>query len=240
MKIRRFVEAYASREATLAALAERLSALASDAVATGGRFIVAMGGGRTPVTLNGLLVQRARETGFDWSRTQIYLTDERCVPPTHPDSTAGMIRRTLLDPLGVAPTILRPMFLGGDPEADALAYEEQLRALQDERQTAFDLVLLGAGPDGHVASLFPGCEALDERKRLCVAAGPGPDAHQRITLTYPAMRSSGAVWVVVCGREKEAAFRSAIDGTSAPRAMPLAGVASARGDVVFWTDERGG
>ena len=150
-RIRRFVEAYASRQETLAALAESLTGLASEAVAARGSFIVAMGGGRTPVTLNHLLVQRAREAGFDWSQTQIYLTDERCVPPDHPDSTAGMIRRTLLDPLGVAPTTLRPMFVDGPPEVNALVYEEQLRALQDERETAFDLVLLGAGPDGHVA-----------------------------------------------------------------------------------------
>ena len=146
------------------------------AMATAGTQI-ALAGGSTPRRAYELAVNRQP----DWGRAGVWFGDERCVPPDDDRSNYQMAREALLDRVTAPPTVHR---IQGelDPEAAATAYEEELGS------QALDFVLLGLGPDGHTASLFPDSPALDEQDRWVVAAEPGLDPFvPRVTLTLPAL-----------------------------------------------------
>ena len=188
-------EAAASRAADL---------LASTAAAGGG---VALSGGSTV----GAAYERAAELQSDWSRVELWWGDERCVGPDDELSNYRLAREGLLDRLERPPEVHR---IRGElePEDAARAYERELG------ETVLDLVLLGVGPDGHVASLFPGSPALDERERRVVAAKPGLEPWvDRVTLTLPALTSGRAVLFLLAGEEKADAARRAFGEEPSPR-----------------------
>ena len=157
--------------------AERLAAAAS----AGGQIALTGGSTARPA------YERLAPAEVDWSRCTLWFGDERCVPPADEDSNFGMFRESLLDRLpGEAPDVRRiPGELG--PDAGAAAYEHELRAAFGEASPSIRPVLLGLGPDGHCASLFPGDPALEERERLAVGvarSGLAPWV-PRVTLTLP-------------------------------------------------------
>jgi 6-phosphogluconolactonase len=180
-------------EAAARATAERLAA----AAAAGAQ--VALTGGSTP--------RRAYELAArlepDWSGAAVWWGDERCVGPDDERSNYRLAREALLERLERPPEAHR---IRGElePEEAAEAYERELDG------TLLDLVLLGIGPDGHTASLFPDAPALDERERRVVAAKPGLEPWvDRVTLTIPALSSGRAVLFLVTGEEKAEAVRRA-------------------------------
>src|SRR5579884_452790 len=131
-----------------------------DRIAEGGACSIALSGGSTPKPLYETLACRS---DIDWSRVQVYFVDERNVPPDDPDSNFGMIDRALLAPARVPQENIHRM-RGELPAPQAAAeYEAELRAnFGGAGFPRFDLMLLGMGPDGHTASLFPGTPALSE------------------------------------------------------------------------------
>src|SRR4051812_28796380 len=136
--------------AVVAAAAARIAQAAERAIASRGRFRVALAGGSTPRALYPQLV-----TAIDWTRADIFLGDERVVPPDDPQSNYRMVRETLLGPARVpAANVFRWRSEAGELDAAAQAYEQALRAR--DAPPLLDLALLGLGPDGHTASLFPG------------------------------------------------------------------------------------
>jgi 6-phosphogluconolactonase len=160
----------------------------------------------------------------DWSGVDVFLSDERFVPPADPDSNEGMARRALLD--HVRPRIIHPMFRPGPIEAAADAYDELVRAAPP-----IDIVHLGLGPDGHTASLFPGSPTLAETERLVVPAGDAEHPHPRLTFTYPGIARGRLVVVTVAGAEK----RDAVERIRAGEDLPAARI---RGDRVLWLGDR--
>ncbi|HEX3565414.1 MAG TPA: 6-phosphogluconolactonase [Acidimicrobiales bacterium] len=149
----------------------------------------------------------------DWTRVDAYWGDERCVPPDDEDSNQRLCREALLDPVGPLRSI-HPMYTGGDPDAAAAAYQDELRGLD-----TFDVVHLGMGPDGHCASLFPGSAALDAPEDVLVLANTDPNAtnpHQRITLTFPAIARARLVVFTVAGASKRDAFARVRKGEPLP------------------------
>ena len=145
----------------------------------------------------------------DWTRVGIWWGDERCVPPDDEQSNYGMARKTLLDQVSTGAVHRMRGELGCDAGADA--YEQELAGLE-----RFDLVLLGLGPDGHIASLYPDQPTLDETMRRAVPAEakfqPFVD---RITLTLPVLRAADEVLFLVTGANKaEAAKRAFVDEPS--------------------------
>jgi 6-phosphogluconolactonase len=170
------------------------------AVRAGGH--VALCGGSTP----GRAYELAASLEPDWSRAHVWFGDERAVAPDHEDSNFKLVREHLLDRLDAPPTVHRIKGeLGASLAADA--YDEELRG------QALDLVLLGVGPDGHTASLFPGAPSLDVESRLVVAAaGPPPEVGptvERVTLTIPALAAGRTVAFLVRGMEKAEPVRRA-------------------------------
>lgn len=183
-----------------------------------GAFSLVLSGGRTPQRLYQLLAQRYRET-VPWNAVEIFFGDERCVPPRNPESNYGMARDALLSQVTVSrrrvhrmPGELRPPSRAAERYASVIG---RLPSSADPSDARFDLVLLGVGPDGHTASLFPGAPALRERRRSVVAVSrPGqPPFVPRLTMTVAALGSAREVCFLVSGEEKAAAV-AAVLGTS--------------------------
>ena len=183
------------------AVAQRLAAAAAE----GGNVVLT--GGTTPAHA----YERAAALAPDWSRVEVWWGDERCVPPDDGNSNFGMAKRTLLDRLHRPPLVVHRIEaeLGKDAAADE--YEDELDS------TALDLLLLGIGPDGHVASLFPGKPALDESERRVVGTEAGLEPWiDRVTLTLPALRAAGEILFVVSGESKADAVRRAFAAEPSP------------------------
>ena len=154
----------------------------------------------------------------DWRHTDVFFGDERAVPPDDAQSNYRMARETLLAPAHVPDAnVFRWRAESADLDAAARDYERELRA----RPTAprLDLALLGLGPDGHTASLFPGTAALGVEDRLAVANDVPQLGTRRLTLTYPVFREAGEVFFLVTGRDKHAALADVVrPGSTLPAA----------------------
>jgi 6-phosphogluconolactonase len=174
-----------------------------EAVAQRGRASLALSGGSTPKGLYRLLAQ---ERGLAWDRVHLFFGDERHVPPDDADSNYRMAREALLDPLiqaGALPPANVHRVEAERPAADAARhYEDALRRFFGPGLPMFDLILLGMGPDGHTASLFPHTPALEERSRQVVANPVAKLSTQRITFTYPVLDAAREVLFLVAGAEK--------------------------------------
>jgi 6-phosphogluconolactonase len=179
--------------------------LAAEAVRARGRFCVALSGGSTPRSLYSLLASGAIPS-IPWDKIFFFWSDERHVPPDHPDSNYRMAREAMLSKVSVpAEHIFRIPGEEKDAAAAALAYEETLRkvfALRAGEFPRFDLILLGLGTEGHTASLFPGSPALDETKRLVVANWVQKLNTDRITFTFPLLNHAAYVMFLVSGADK--------------------------------------
>jgi len=198
-------------------LAARFESEGRRALATRGRFAVALPGGSVAT---GFFPRLAR-VPLDWSRTEFFWGDERAVPPSDPESNYALARALWLDPAGVpAERVHRMDADAGDLEGAAAACADELRRVLGT-PPRLDFVLLGVGPDGHVCSLFPG-HALLREERLWVAAvrdAPKPPP-RRLTLTLPSLAAAELVVVAALGDTKASAVRDALeDGTSS---SPLA------------------
>ncbi len=181
-----------------AVVAKMLASAARD----GGHVVLT--GGSTPAIAYELAAKREP----DWSRTELWWGDERCVPPDDERSNYGMAKRTLLDNLRVQPAVVHRMKgeLGRDPGAEE--YDRELGEL-----ARFDFLLLGLGPDGHIASLYPDQPTLDESERRVLGAEAKLDPYvDRITLTLPMLRAARAIVFLVAGEDKAEACARAFAG----------------------------
>ena len=195
------------RDAVAEAAAREIVGAAQQAITVRGRFLVALAGGRTPALAYSQLAAEPWSDSVDWSRVEFFWGDERAVPPDDPESNYGMVRRTLLRPLGIRDTQVHRM-RGEDPDpaAAALEYASELERVAGA-PPVFDLVLLGMGADGHVASLFPESTALSENERTVTdVLVPGSRA-RRLTLTFPVILAARAILVQVTGADKAKALR---------------------------------
>jgi 6-phosphogluconolactonase len=190
-----------------------------------GRFAIGLSGGSTPRRLYELLGQSPWRERLPWDRVHWFWGDERFVPWDHPDSNFGMVRRALLGHAPAPAANIHGMPTTGTPAEAAHAYQRTLEtyygaAALDPARPLFDVQLLGLGPDGHTASLFPGTAVLDERRRW-VAEVVGVKEEDRITLTYPVLESSRHTAFLVAGGEKRAMLARARAGDPALPAARL-------------------
>jgi 6-phosphogluconolactonase len=177
--------------------------------ANSGRVAICLTGGSSPKQLYQLLATEAYRSRIPWDRVHWFIGDERFVPATDPRNNMAMARRIFLDACAPAGNIHPIPTDLADPEQSAARYESELKSyygasVLDPARPMFDLVLMGVGPDGHTASLFPGYPAVEEMERWVVGV---PTAHvepfvPRVTLTLPVLGSCREMLFEVAGTDK--------------------------------------
>jgi 6-phosphogluconolactonase len=183
-------------EAAAREVAERLAAAAR----AGGNVVITGGGTARRA------YELAAELEQDWSAVELWWSDERCVPPDHENSNYGMVKAALLDRVTVGAAHRIRGELGREQGAEE--YERELGPL-----AGFDLTLLGLGPDGHVASLFPEQPTLEEAERRVIGSEAKLEPYvDRITLTLPLLRSARELVFLVTGENKADAAKRAFAG----------------------------
>ena len=229
------LEVLADAEALARHVADWLTVMAAHSDRS---FTVALSGGSTPRRLYQLLAGPPYREAFAWERTHWFWGDERFVPPDDPQSNYRMVREAMLASAPVPQSHIHPIPTEGlTPEAAALSYEQQLKTfygastLTPERPL-FDVTFLGLGPEGHIASLFPGTPMLTERTRW-VGAVIGAKREPRITLTYPALESSREIAFLVTGAAKRAVVEQVLRGDPA---LPATHVHPVHGSVRLFVD----
>ena len=235
------VRIFASPEPLFHAAAEWFCIAGTNAIQARGRFTVALSGGSTPRGLYSELAANFSDR-LDWHKTFFFFGDERHVAPTDPESNYRMANETILSKLDIPPeNVFRiPAELSDAGEA-ARVYEETLRQFFQPAPGAFpsfDAVLLGMGPDGHTASLFPGTTAVDERQHWVVANWVEKFSVFRITLTFPVLNSARAVMFLVSGGEKAEMARRALRDPVA--GLPCQRVRPESGDLIWFLDQAAG
>jgi 6-phosphogluconolactonase len=191
--------------------AEWLGIEVTRATAARGSCALALAGGRTPEPVYGEL---ASGSSIDWSKVDVFFTDERAVPADHPDSNYRMVHWALLSRVPIpARRIHRMEAERDDRDTAAREYERSL-------PPRLDVLVLGMGADGHTASLYPGSPALDEQRRLVVPVQGAKAPAQRLTITPPVIEAARKVAVLVTGEDKASMVARALEGALEPKAVP--------------------
>ena len=235
------IEVLPDAEALALRAADVFAMAAQAAAAARGRFAAALSGGETPRALYRNLARQQFAQKVPWRRVHLYWGDERCVPPDDPASNYAMACAAFIEHVPIVADNVHRLRGEDDPEAAALACEQELRALAKlERPVSevpiFDLVLLGLGRDGHTASLFPHSPALDEEERFCVAT-EAPDGTARLTVTWPVINSARRVVVLVSGADKAGMLAEVFEGFRLPKAVPAQAIAPVKGQLLWLMDE---
>ena len=222
-----------------AAAAEEVIHAAGEAVKARGKFTLALSGGSTPKALYNLLATNAR-TALPWERTYFFWGDERHVPPTDPDSNYRMVNEAMLSKVPVPPAnVFRVEAENPDASAAAAAYEQTLRKffqLDPNGVPRFDLILLGMGPDGHTASLFPGTEGLKEKSRLVIANWVEKLKTHRLSFTLPVLNAAHTVAFLVSGTDKAPALKEVLEGNDPGEQYPAKLVQPKDGKLIWLLD----
>ncbi len=222
-----------------AALEEMLSDL-RDAIKQRGRGAIALSGGHTPEKMYALWAANEKyRNETDWNRVHLFWGDERYVPQDDPLSNFRMTHEALLShvPIPAANVHAAPTNLP-TPEKAAEAYDADLRKFFGSAAPAFDVTLLGLGPEGHTASLFPDSPALAEKSRWVVPVQVAAVPPNRLTFTLPVLNSSRSTYFLVAGENKRpilAALRAEPD--SRPSAYPAGKIRPSDGRVLWFLDQ---
>lgn len=240
MAQRKRPQVFANRDDLAAAAARRWMELAAQAIAARGAFHVALSGGSTPRLLYQRLSGAEPAEKLDWSRVHIYFGDERAVAPSHADSNYRMARETLLDNVPIpAPQVHRIEADMAYVRQGAAAYARVLRTelpRSAHGEIQFDLVMLGVGPDGHVASLFPNSCILRERERPVAAAYVGKYKVWRISITLPTVNRARHIMVLVAGPDKADIMRRLFAESHGHPPLPVQ-LLEPSGEIEWYLDE---
>src|ERR1700686_586999 len=234
----RAIEVFATAADLFHAAAEEFIRVARTAIGAQGRFTVALAGGSTPKALYSLLA--SNYANFAWNRVFLFFGDERHVPPTDPESNYRMANESLITKISIpAENVFRVPTENPDAAAAALAYENDPRRffeLKPQQFPRFDLILLGLGPDGHTASLFPDSPALEEQSRLVVANWVANFNTYRVTFTFQVLNRAAEVMFLTCGADKADMVRQVLETKTTPP-LPSQRVQPSDGKLLWMLDE---
>jgi len=235
-------QVWADKDELALALARLFATKVEQAVATRGVARVAISGGSTPQATFALLADPAGPfaTTIPWDKLHLYWVDERCVGPDDPESNYGVCRELLLSKVALPAAQVYRMEGELDPEEAASRYESVLRnsmKLEGAESPAFDLLVLGMGPDGHTASLFPHTEALDAMNRLVVANHVPQKDTWRITLTWPVINQASEVVFGIEGAGKADVLAAVLTGPRKVEELPSQLIRPSNGKLLFLLDE---
>ncbi|HSK26965.1 MAG TPA: 6-phosphogluconolactonase [Jiangellales bacterium] len=226
------------------AVAARLITRLVDVQAARDGASVVLTGGTVGIAVLAAVADSPARAAVDWHNLDVWWGDERFLPSGHPDRNETQARAALLDQVDLDPARVHAMPAsdgpdGDDPDAAAARYAEELAAAAHPEDHGavprFDVLLLGVGPDAHVASLFPDQPAVYDRRPVVGVRGSPKPPPTRISLTLPAIRAAAEVWFVVAGEDKAAAVHLALSGAGELQ-VPAAG---ARGTArTLWLLDR--
>ena len=217
--------------ALVLAAAEQFIQTADTAIKARGVCYIALAGGSTPKGLYQKLATEQYSQRLDWSRIHLFFGDERCVMPDHADSNFRMASEAMMNHIDIPITNIHRMPTELSPERVAISYEEEIKAVLNHQP--FDLVLLGLGPDGHIASLFPDTAALSVTETLTTALYVEKFDSWRVTMTYPVLNSARQVIVFIAGEAKAEIVQQIT--TEATTGLPVQQLAP-RGQYYWYLD----
>lgn len=219
--------------------ADEFVRLAQESVAARGRFTVALAGGSTPKAAYALLASAAYRDRVPWQQIDFFWGDERHVPPDHPDSNYSMAYAGMLSKVTIPAAHIHRVTAERDAQQAADEYEATLQTafgLAPDTMPRFDLILLGLGPDGHTASLFPGTAAVHEFKRLVVAPWVEKFHTFRITLTPAVLCNAAHVVFAAGGSDKAETLQHVLYGPYQPDLYPSQVVKPTHGMLLWLVD----
>jgi 6-phosphogluconolactonase len=233
------VVVHSDQQVLAEAVAARLLVCLVDAQAARGEASLVLTGGRVAAAVYQAVAASPARHAVDWSRVTVWWGDERFLPGGDPERNETQAREAfggLLDAAAVRPMPAPDGRFGSDPEAAAAGYAEQLAAAgHPARLPHLDVLLLGVGEDGHIASIFPEQPAAYESRVVCAVRGAPKPPPTRITLTLPTINTAEQVWLVAAGRGKADAIEMALSGAG-PVQVPAAGVRGV--DRTLWLLDR--
>ncbi len=240
----RDIHVYPTAQTLLEAAAHHVLHHAQQAITARDSFTIALAGGSTPKGLYAMLAAPPFRNQLDWTKVRFFWGDERHVPPDHTDSNYRMAQESLLRllPISTAQVHRVPSEL---PNAQTAAdhYEAVLREqfeVSEPDVPRFDLILLGMGPDGHTASLFPGTRAVHETSRLVAAPWVETLQASRITFTPVLLNHARQVTFLISGRAKAETLHAVLEGPFQPDALPVQVIGPRDGTLTWFADQEAG
>ncbi|MEY2412657.1 MAG: 6-phosphogluconolactonase [Acidobacteriaceae bacterium] len=238
LKGKQEIKVFRDQASLFQSAANTIAEIANAAVADHGRFTFVLSGGSSPKGLFTLLAS-GKVPPIPWAKTYFFWGDERHVPPDDPESNYRMARESMLTKLGVPEDhIFRVHSEDASAESAARNYEKQIKGffkLSPGEFPRFDLVLLGMGPDGHTASLFPLSGALRERSHLVVANWVEKFKTDRITMTFPVLNNAATVMFLATGAEKAPIVKEVLENSAS--GLPAQTIRPASGRLIWMLDE---
>jgi 6-phosphogluconolactonase len=221
--------------------AERFIDIATGSIDEQGRFVVALSGGSTPKSLNNLLASDDFRNRIDWNKVGFFFGDERDVPPDAEESNFRMANESLFTPLGIADdNIFRWRTELHDADKTVSKYQGELNSFfglkSDGEFPVFDLILLGMGPDGHTASLFPHTKTLQEMIKPVAKNWVEKLQTWRFTFTFPTINNAANVIFLAAGSEKADVLKKVVDGPQNCEQFPSQCVKPHNGKLVWLVD----
>jgi 6-phosphogluconolactonase len=235
------VRASASRSELATAVAAGLLSRLAEAQGRGEVPQVGLTGGSIADELHREVARLSPESAVDWSRVVLWWGDERWLPAGSEDRNEVQARAAFISEVGVDPANVHPVAASDSGMSLAEAAEAYGAAIREHGAGFFEVLMLGIGPDGHVASLFPGHPAAVVRDEIAVPVEDSPKPPpERVSLTFEAMERSNAVWFVAAGADKADAVAAALAGPAAigsPEAVACpARVPRGTVETIFWLD----
>ena len=211
---------------------------AKETIALQGRFAVAVSGGSTPRAMHRLMSQEPYLSDIPWQKTHIFWVDERMVAFDHPDSNFGTAKKDFLNIIPIPSDHVYPIPVMTRPEEGTALYQAKLKTFFHDMSSdnpVFDLILLGIGKDGHVASLFPGRPQIKEANRWVLNVKGGQPNVFRLTLNYTVLNNARQILFLVSGSGKAAIVKTLLENSQAQ--LPAVKIRPPNGRVIWLLDQ---
>jgi 6-phosphogluconolactonase len=217
--------------------AEEITRVMNTAIGERGRCFVALAGGETPRQIYRRLGMEPLKDRVNWNHVHLFFSDERSVPPNDPQSNYGMVKRTLLSGIDIPGQNVHRIKGELDATVAAQEYESDLKSTFGNAQVRFDLMLLGVGEDGHVASMFPGTNIVLELSALVQPVMNPNQNIQRVTLTFPVINNAREILLLVSGKRKSSIVQRVLNTSGPTKDLPATMVRPAGGNVRWLLDQ---
>lgn len=221
---------YNSYESLSTAAAHFFTVACQRSIAAHDKFTVALSGGYTPKRLYELLAMPEFSNNINWKKVFIFFSDERYVSHNDADSNFNMAAKALLEHISIPKKNIFAIPVSSTPAKDAIAYEAAVKKITSDSKFALDLVLLGMGADGHTASLFPGTEILNEKRRLLKEVFLKDKNMYRISFTLPLINRAKQILLLVSGEEKKPVLKKVAANQKTGKLLP---VQLLKGDITW-------